>query len=837
MMRIEKVAVIGSGVMGAGIAAQLANGGADVLLLDMVPEGASSRNQLAESALEKMKKSDPQMLMHRRNLKRITPGNLDDDLKKLSECDWIIEVIIEKLEAKQSLYKKIDEVRKKGSVVSSNTSTLPLKTLTQGMSEDFTRDFMITHFFNPPRYMRLLELVPGTARADAVSAISRFCDVQLGKGVVLCHDTPGFIANRIGVYWLAAALKHALEMNISVEVADEVMGRPVGIPKTGVFGLMDLIGIDLLPLIATSFAQTLPKDDAFFEVYAEHQLIKDMIADGYTGRKGKGGFYRLNTEGGGKVKEAKNLQNGTYAPADKPRLPEVDAARKSLLNLVDADSDAGRYARAVLVDFLGYTAGLVPEIADDILSVDEAMRLGYNWKFGPFELIDKLGAAWLKAALEAAGKPVPALLKKAIEKGGFYQLPPGGGVAEAGAKHADAVGGQPSRNGTPPHDSASKEASSAPPPGGSYRPQFLTTGGDYAAIPVDESAWMLADKKLGKKPVKKNPSASLWDVGDGILCLEFTSKMNALDPMSLEMVQTAVKTVEEEGYKGLIIGNDSENFCVGANIGVLLFAANVAAWKEIDGIIRQGQEAYMALKYAPFPVVAAPAGFAFGGGCEILLHSDAVVAHAETYTGLVEVGVGIVPGWGGCKEMIFRQLKNRAESGAVNAKFGKWFSFLSPVKTLNTMPAIKDAFMNISMAKVAKSADQAQDMLILNEKSRITMNRKRLLADAKTRCLELAEEYTPPHTHPVHLPGKTARTALEMALKGEEKKGNVLPHDLTVSRAVGYVLSGGETDILHELSEQDVLDLEREKFMELVKHPLTLARIEHMLNTGKPLRN
>lgn len=814
MTEIKKVAVIGSGVMGASIAAHVANSGTPVILLDIVPKDAKDRSQLAKDAIEKLLKSNPAALTHKKKAKLIKPGNLEDDLKLLSDVDWIIEVVIERLDIKQELYKKLDGVRKKGSVVSSNTSTLPLNNLTEKMPDSFKSDFMITHFFNPPRYMRLLELVtsPGT-RKDAAEAIRNFCDVKLGKGVVVCKDTPGFIANRIGVFWLAAALQRALEMGVSVTDADAVMGKPIGVPKTGAFGLMDLIGIDLLPLIAKSFASTLDKNDAFFKVYKEHEIITKMIADGYTGRKGKGGFYRLNTEGGKKDKEVKDLKTGGYLKEEKSKLASAEAARDGLNALVTHSDKGGKYAWAVLRDLLHYTASLVPEISDDIASIDEAMRLGYNWKYGPFELIDRLGTKdvsgpkWFAERLKAEGLSVPEIIAKAGDKP-LYQK-------DAGRK------------------------------------AFVTLSGKLQQIAHDKSAWSLEDiKESGAKPVTKNPSAALWDVGDGIVCLEFTSKMNSLDPMSLELIAKATEIVKKD-FKGMIVGNDADNFCVGANIGVLLFASNVAAWKTIDGIIKQGQDTYMGLKYAPFPVVSAPTGMALGGGCEILLHSDAVQAHVELYTGLVEVGVGIIPGWGGCKEMLYRNLANEGKKRLSVAQMGGMFalsvkqainkegsaSMMHPIRVMNTMPAIEPAFRNISTANVSKSAEEARDMMILNDKSRITMNRKRLLADAKELCLQLAVNYQPPHTHTINLPGKTARTALDMAVKGFVKSGKATPHDVVVSTAVGYVLSGGETDITKELTEQQILDLEREQFVELCKNPNTLARVEHMLEKGKPLRN
>lgn len=799
MSEIKKVAVIGSGVMGSAIAAHIANSGTPVILYDIVPEGATDRTAIAKGAIERLLKANPAPLTHPRNAKRITPANLEDDLEHLKEVDWIIEAVLERLDIKHGLYEKIEPFRKKGSIISSNTSTLPLHELEKGLPKSFAPDFMITHFFNPPRYMRLLELVRGKeTRPEALEIARQFCDVRLGKGVVDCKDTPGFIANRIGCFWMTAGLVEALKMGISVEEADLVMSRPIGVPKTGVFGLLDLIGIDLLPLIGKSMLETLPKKDAFRDIYEEPKLVTKMIADGYTGRKGKGGFYRLNTEGGKKVKEAINLQDGSYATAARPRLESADAAKAGLRALVEHADIGGKYAWTVLSQTLSYTASLIPEIADDIRSVDDAMRMGYNWKYGPFELIDKLGGKdmagpkWLAEKLASEGKPVPELLVKAGDKPFYEQTEKG--------------------------------------------KTYLHIDGSYKQEVIDESAWMLADKKIGQKPIMKNPSAALWDVGDGIACFEYTSKMNSQDPLSLELLAKATEEVSKN-FKGMIIGNDSDNFCVGANIGFLLLSSNVAAWKTVEQAIRQGQETYMGLKYSPFPVVTAPTGMALGGGCEVLLHSDAVQAHIELYTGLVEVGVGVVPGWGGCKEMLLRHSKKRLKSQKAVAKMGHMFSFISPIKTLNTMPVIQGAFEQIALAKVSKSAEQARDMLILRETDGITMNRRRLLADAKAKCLELAKDYRAPDPEYIHLPGKTAKTALEMGINAFVKSGKATAHDEVVSKALAEVLSGGDTSIGKALSEKDILELEVQHFMQLIKTKGTLDRIEYMLDNGKPLRN
>lgn len=799
-MKINKVAVIGSGVMGSGIAAHIANSDTKVVLLDIAAK-EGGKNSIVEGALAKIAKSDPQMLTHKRKLKNIEIGNLDDDLDKVADCDWIIEVIIENLDIKKSLYEKLEGKRKEGAVISSNTSTIPLEKLIEGRGEKFQKDFMITHFFNPPRYMKLLELVVGEKTdKNSAEAIKNFCDFKLGKGVVECKDSPGFIANRVGTYWLTRALKEVVDTGAPIEVADVMMSRPIGVPKTGVFGLMDLIGLDLLPLIAKSFEDTLPADDEFNKIYAMPPVMEKLIADGYTGRKGKGGFYRLNPDApkGTKEKQSVDLKTGEYNKSVKPRLNSAKVSRKSLALMVEEGDAGSQFIWPVLRDVIIYTANLVGEIADEVKEIDEAMRLGYNWKYGPFELVDKFalgdksGAQWFAEKCEADGVAVPEIIKQ-VGSGSFYKV-------EEGNRF------------------------------------FFAKAGDYAEIPFDDTQFSLAEIKLRSKPIMKNGSAALWDIGDGVCAFEFTAKMNSLDPTVLDLLVKATREVERN-HKALVVYNDSDNFCVGANIGVLLFAANVAAWKEIDGIIKQGQDAYMGLKYAPFPVVGAPSGMALGGGCEILLHCDAVQAHCELYTGLVEVGVGLVPGWGGCKEVMYRELQNRAESDMWAAKFGGWFSWLSPVKSLNAFPAIQNAMMNISTAKVSKSAEQAKSLTVMNKNSGITMNRARLLADAKRKALELAENYVAPETHSISLPGKSARSAIEMKLREMEKTGKATAYDMVVSRAVARVLTGGDTDITEELTEQDMLDLEREEFVKLVKNKGSLDRIEHMLNTGKPLRN
>ena len=761
-MAIERCAVLGAGLMGAGIAAHLANAGFPVLLLDM--------EQRAAAAIDKLKKADPAPLMTPDAAKLITPGSFDD-LSGLAACDWIIEVIVEDLAAKRAMYDRVDAVRKPGSIVSSNTSTIPLASLAKKQSEAFRADFCITHFFNPPRYMRLLELVTGPETRPEVGAeLAQLCDVRLGKGVVRCHDTPGFIANRIGTYWITVAVKEAIERGLTVEEADAVH-RPMGIPKTGVFGLVDLVGLDLMPLIGKSLLMSLGPDDDFRRVLTEQPILTRMIGAGQTGRKGGGGFYRMEKRGAERVLQAIDLTTGQYRATIKPRLEATEAGKRDLMALVNHPSPAGAYAKAVLVQVLGYAASLVPEIVDDVASVDEAMRLGYAWGQGPFELIDRLGAGWLAEAMVAEGRPVPPLL---AHRKPFYRV----------------EGGQL---------------------------QALTVAGDYADVRRPEGVLLLADIKRAGKPVLKNGSASVWDLGEGVLCLEFTSKMNSIDDQIMAMLGKAIG-LAAKAYKGLVIYNEGENFCVGANLGVALFAANVAAWPVIEQAVAGGQAAYKTLKYAPVPVVAAPFGMALGGGCEILMHSSAVVAHAELYTGLVEVGVGLLPGWGGCKELL-----------------GRWQA--SPMLPKGPMPAVAKAFEIISTAQVSKSAAQAVGLGFLRPTDGIVMNRDRLLYDAKQKVLALAEGYQPPAPFEYRLPGPGGLVALELAVDGFAAQGKATPHDVVVSKAVARVLTGGDTDMLDTMSEDDMTGLERTAFMTLVRNPASLARTEHMLTTGKPLRN
>lgn len=776
-MTIKRAAVMGAGVMGAQIAAHMANAGIPTLLLDVVPKGADDRNVLATAAIAKMQKSQPAPFVSSKAARLLTPGNLEDHLDQLVDADWIIEAVIEDLDIKRALYRRVDAVRKLGSIVSSNTSTIPLANLVEGLPADFRSDFLVAHFFNPPRYMRLLELVGGAdTAASNLDTIEAFADRMLGKGIVRCNDTPGFIANRIGIFWLQCGIVSALDTGVSVEEADAVMSSPVGIPKTGVFGLIDLIGVDLHPKVDASMSALLPEQDAYQLHRREWPLLNKMIADGYTGRKGKGGFYRLNFANGSRVKEAINLNTGDYAAAEKAELESLKAARQDGLQaLVAHDDRGGRYGWMVLSHMLAYSAALVPSAAQNIVDIDRAMMMGYNWQEGPFGLMDRLGVDYFAERLEAEGREVPALLQQAVKAGGFYRI-------ANGAK------------------------------------QFLDQDGSYQDIPRAPGVMLLEDIKLQSQPLIENQSASLWDIGDGITCFEIHTKMNAVDASVMDMLRQAIDFVPK-AHKAMVIYNEGAHFSVGANLKVFVSNANEGNWDAIETLVREGQQTLLALKRCAFPVVAAPAGMALGGGCEILLHADAIQAHVEANIGLVEPSVGVIPGWGGCAAMLARLAADKR-------------------RPRGPMPAVTSVFQTIAMVTVSGSAFEAQNLGFLRPDDGVTFNRERLLSDAKSRALALVEGYQPPEPVELNLPGESGRVLLEFVVDDFKARGMALAHDEKINKILARVLSGGsKADITRPLSEEELHDLEREAFIELVKTEGSLARMEHMLKTGKPLRN
>ena len=775
---IKKVAVIGSGVMGSGIAAHCANAGCEVLLLDIVDDDSSDRSTIAKNAINYMHKSNPEMLMQRKNSKLITPGNIDDDLHKLIDCDWVIEVIIENLDIKKKLYKKIAQNIGKDTILSSNTSTIPRSELITDMTTDLSSRFLITHFFNPPRYLPLLEVVSSPeVNADVLDKFCTFADIDLGKRVTICNDSPGFIGNRLGIYFIQRAYKATIDHGLSIEQADAMLGRPIGLPKTAVFALMDLVGIDLIPHVTSSLVSHLDENDPFHQIAGVGKdTISSMIDEGYTGRKGKGGFYRLNRENGKKIKEARSLITGEYKTAKrKAGFPSAKMGKRGIAEIMDCDDKGAEFVSDVLLDSLSYAAYIVPEVSEDIYAIDGAMKVGYNWKKGPFEMMDAIGPRSMVNRLKDSNKSVPPFLALAAEKGMFYGID----------------SGEITR---------------------------LSPNGEMVIIERNEDTLTVADLKRRGKPLKRNGSASIWDMGDQVLLVEYHTKMNAMDPMNMEMLLNAVDMAENEGWKGIVIGNDAANFCAGANLGLALFAANLAAWKDLDDFIGLGQDTYQTLKFSEVPIVAASAGLCLGGGAEVLMHCDAVQAHSESYVGLVEVGVGIIPAWGGCKEYLGRV---------------KEFGLVSN----GPMGAVMKAFEVIGTAQVAKSADQARTMGFLGPNDRITMNRDRLLSDAKKTLIELSKDYSPPEPRTYSLPGPSGKAALELAVNDLALSGKVTPHDIVVTNALAEILTGGDTDITDILEEDDILAMEKNAITTLAKNTDTLDRMQHMLETGKPLRN
>lgn len=815
-MAIKKAAVIGAGVMGAGIAAHLANAGYEVELLDRVdPKNPANRTAIAEGAVEKLLKTNPAPLMHKKNARKIRPGNTEDHMERLKDVDIIIEAVFEDPKVKSDIFKKIDANRKPGAIVASNTSTIPLKNLIADQSDAFKKDFVITHFFNPPRYMPLLELITSEHNdPKMVQELTTFLDEKLGKGVVHCNDTPGFIANRIGTFWLQTSINEAIARKITVEEADAIIGRPMGIPKTGVFGLVDLVGLDLMPHISKSLMATLPPDDAYVKGNTNHAVIDNMIKEGYTGRKGKGGFYRRDEN---KNDFAVDLDTGALHPKTKVtaapslvskvasaftkavtaplklfskkkpaaaakaapiELAILAASKKGGLRaLVEQDDKYGQYAWSVLKQTLTYAVEHAHTVAHSIHDVDQGMKLGYNWKYGPFELIDKMGVDYFIKRLEKDGDAVPELLKKAAGKS-FY-------------KDID------------------------------HKLHCLDKDGQYQEVKRPEGVLLLSDIKRNKNNlVASNKSASLWDIGDGVVCLEFHSKMNSIDPNIMKMMNHAADLIEKKDakFKALVIHNEGDDFSVGANIFKALLAAKAGQYWMIDNMVKQGQDTYKRIKYAKFPTVSAPSGKALGGGCEILLHSSHVQAHAETYPGLVEVGVGLLPAWGGSTELLTRAKQNKRMPGG-------------------PMPAVGAVFETISTAKVGLSAYEAKDLMYFRETDGVTMNKSRLLADAKKKALELAVDYKPEVPFDMTLPGPSGAAAISMAVDGFYLKGQATPYDVVVSDKVAKVLTGGEQAGPGVVVTQDYLrDLERKHFMELLHDKRTQARVETMLKTGKPLR-
>ena len=769
-MKIRRAAVIGAGTMGSGIAGHLANAGVDVVLLDVAAAGAD-RDAPAARALDRMRSQNPPPFMHPDRAARITTGNIEDHLDRVGDCGWIVEAIVERLDVKRDLYDALDRVRRPDSIVSSNTSTLPLALLTERMPAAMRGNFCITHFFNPVRFMRLLELVRGPdTRPEVVEGLSRFCDVELGKGVVHCRDTPGFLANRVGVHALQAGLVEAVAQGVTIEEADAVMGRPMGIPKTGLFGVYDLIGLDLMLDVAASLAMALPSGDAFQSVAEGIPVVRDLVSAGYTGNKGAGGFYRGDAD----AREAVDLETGAFRPMVRtPTEAAVAGERDGLRALAEHPSPPGRFARRVLARALGYAASLVPEVSDEIVPIDEAMKLGYGWSRGPFEMIDALGTHWFRDLLAAEELPIPPVLD-GVGDSSFYR---------------------------PAKDHVAHFVM-----GRGYRPLARAPGvvrlGDLTAL---------------ASPMLSNPAASLWDVGDGIACLEFHTKANALGPESMALMRQALDKVAER-HAALVIYSDAPHFSVGFNLEFVRTCIAERRWQALDDGLVAFQHTCRAAKHAPFPVVSAAGGMALGGGFEVLLGSDLVQAHANVVVGLVEPIVGLVPAGGGCKEMLSRWTRDARDEAARVAGALRVFEL-------------------VGMSRTATSPELAWPLRLLRGEDRTTMNRDRLLADAKASAAELAAGYEPPAPPEIAAPGAPAYDAMHAMLDDLAGKGIALPHDVTVSRCLARVLAGGGARAGGPIGEEELFGLEREAFLTLARTPETSARIAHMLDRGRPLRN
>jgi len=768
---IRRAAVIGAGTMGAGIAGHLANAGVPVVLLDVVPEGAADRDAVAKRAVERLLASSPPALMHADRAKLIAPGNIEDHMGLIAEADWIAEAVVERLEVKQALYRKIDAARRPGALVSSNTSTIPLSLLTRDMPAGLVPDFAITHFFNPVRYMRLLELVAGPeTRPEAVATLSDFCDRVLGKGVVRCNDTPGFLANRVGCYALQVAMVEAEALGLTVEEADAVMGRPMGIPKTGVFGLYDLIGLDLMLDVCSSLAAALPAGDPFQAVADGVTVTHRLVDEGRTGLKGGGGFYREDAKG---KRQAVDLASGQYRPAARPQLDAAAAGeRDGLAALVDWPDKYGAFARRVSAKVLAYAASLVPEVTDDPDAIDEAMRLGYNWAQGPFEMIDALGVERFRRGLERDGLPVPAFLATAGSRG-FYR-------AKAGSLEALR-------------------------PDGAYRPVTRPPG-----------MVRLGDVLRTGTPLRDNGAARLWDVGAGVACLEFHTKANALVPASMALLHESLGVVERE-FRALVVHNDAPHFSMGVDLTFVLAAAEAKDWARLETMLAEFQGTCAAVRGAPFPVVAAPAGMTLGGGCEVVVHCDAVVAHANVTLGQVETLVGLIPGGGGAKEL-----------------FSRWRD--APDVPPGVEAAVT-AFRLVGTGRTASSPDEARPLRLMLDRDQAVMNRDRLLAVARDRALAMAEGYAPPAPPTFAALGQEGYDALQAVLDALQAKGITTPHDHVVGAQLARILCGGDRPGGTPVSEDEVFAIEREAFLHLAGTEATLARIRHMLEHGRPLRN
>lgn len=792
--QIRKAAVLGAGVMGAAIAAHLANVGISSLLLDIVPADAGSdRNKIARTGLEKALKARPAAFYTPKAAALITVGNIEDNLADLAGVDWIIEAVVERLDIKHALYSQIEPAMRPGTIISSNTSGLPAHLLTEGRSASFRRNFLITHFFNPVRYMRLLELIPDQDTAPELLEFMReFGTEVLGKGIVIGKDTPNFVGNRIGVYGFLSTTRRALDEDYTVGEVDAILGEAMGRPKSAVFRTADLSGLDTLAHVADNLYENAPNDPER-ETFRLPEVVREMIRRGWLGDKTGQGFYKKvkNADGSSTILEL-NLKTLEYESQPKYRFSSLGNARnyddpvQKMLAVLEGDDRASQLARETTADSLFYAADLAPEIAGSIVAIDEAMRWGFNFAMGSFEVWDIYLQRPELLGKICEGRALPELVRRVQNAEGTFYI------------------GQPGQ-----------------------RQYFDFHTGSYKPVSIPAGAISLAGAKAAGGIIKENDSATLIDIGDGVACLEFHSKMNTIDQYIIEMMRYAV----EEGpkrFRALVINNDAPTFSAGANVFLVLMGARQGEWKLIEDAINELQQAHQMLKYSPIPVVVAPSGMALGGGCEIVMHGQHVRAHAESYLGLVEVGVGLVPAGGGCKELLLRQ--------------GAGLEDQLARKTGGSFTPARKAFETIAFATVSTSAAEAQSLRFLRKSDAITVNRDLLLRDAKADALRLAEEreagtWRPPQPPMLLLPGPGARLVLEQQIDNLLLAGKVSEHDAVVGRELARVLTGGECSPIAPLTEQYVLDLEREAFLKLSGMEKTQERMQSVLLTGRPVRN
>jgi 3-hydroxyacyl-CoA dehydrogenase len=786
---IKKAAVLGSGVMGSGIAAHLANIGIPSLLLDIIPRELSEdekakgltledkqvRNRFSATALQKLLKQKPAPLTSKSNLALIEAGNLEDDMHKLAEVDWIIEVVVENLVVKKQVFEKVDQYRKQGSIVSSNTSGISVEAMVTGRSEDFRKHFLGTHFFNPPRYLNLLEVIPTKHTSpEVLSFIKEFGEDVLGKGVVEAKDTPNFIANRIGTYGLLVTVQEMIKGGYSVGEVDSVTGPLIGRPKSATFRTLDVVGLDTFAHVAKNVYELVEGDEK--EVFNIPAFMTKMLENGWLGSKSGQGFFLKQG------KDILELDPNTleYGPRQKLKTASVELSKqeKGLANkmkaLVYADDRAGQLLWNILSPVLSYSAHLLGTIADDIVAIDRAMKWGFGWEMGPFETWDAIG---LEKSVSKM-KEVPAWISEMLENG---------------------------------HETFYKEEAGK---------LYFYQNGEY--VPVTENPKVINLKSIKKEKgvIKKNSGASLIDLGDGVALLEFTSPNNAIGLDIIQMINFAVDEVEKN-YKGLVIGNQGKNFCVGANLAMILMEAQDDNFYELDMVVHQFQQAMMKIKYSRKPVVTAAFGMTLGGGAELSLPSTRIQASSETYMGLVEVGVGLIPGGGGNKELYIKHLESMPNGVDFDLQ-----------KVANKV------FETIAMAKVSTSAHEAIENNFLNHKDGISVNGDHLLYDAKQSVLSLHENgYTPPVRKKVPVVGETGYATLLLGAETMFLSGYISEHDLKIAKKLAYVIAGGKVPYGTEVDEQYLLNLEKEAFLTLLAEPKTQARMQHMLVKGKPLRN